>query len=89
MENTRLLKEALHHCNPDVFGGVNAPYLWMRFPGRSSWDIFQDFLEQLHLVVTPGSGFGSGGEGFIRLAAFGHRENISLAASRLRGWFAH
>ncbi|MEI8125175.1 MAG: LL-diaminopimelate aminotransferase [Parachlamydiaceae bacterium] len=84
MENTRLLKESLDASKQDVFGGENAPYLWVRFKGKSSWDIFQYFLEELHLVVTPGVGFGSGGEGFIRLAAFGHRENILQAAKKLK-----
>lgn len=83
MENTRILKSSLNHCDCDIYGGTNAPYLWLKFKGKSSWDIFQYFLENLHLVTTPGSGFGPHGEGFVRLAAFGHRENILDAAERL------
>lgn len=89
MENTRILKEAFDPSDVDIFGGENAPYLWLRCPGKSSWDIFQYFLEELHLVVTPGSGFGQGGEGFVRLAAFGHRDHILMAARKLQGFSLH
>jgi LL-diaminopimelate aminotransferase len=83
MENTRLLKDALDQLGYEVFGGQNAPYLWVRFKGKSSWDIFQLFLENLQIVITPGLGFGVGGEGFVRIAAFGHRETILEAIKRL------
>ena len=64
----------------DVFGGKNAPYVWVRFPGQNSWDIFTEILEKAHIVTTPGSGFGPAGEGFIRVSAFGQRENILEAS---------
>jgi len=83
LENTSLLQEALRAKGVQVFGGVNAPYLWIRFPGKKSWDIFQDLMENLHIITTPGSGFGSSGEGFVRLSAFGHRENILEAVRRI------
>jgi LL-diaminopimelate aminotransferase len=84
LENARILKETLEELRCKVYGGVNAPYLWVAFPEKKSWDLFQYFLEELHLIVTPGSGFGPSGEGFVRLSAFGHRENILQAAERLK-----
>lgn len=84
LENARILKETLENLGYEVFGGVNAPYLWVRFKGQNSWDIFQQFLDQFHLVTTPGSGFGPAGDGYIRLTAFGHREHILQAAARLK-----
>ena len=88
LENARIIKEALVSLGYEVFGGVNAPYLWVRFKGQKSWDVFQQFLTQFHIITTPGSGFGLGGEGFIRLTAFGHRKNILEATTRLKrgGW---
>lgn len=83
LENARIIKETLKSLGYEVFGGVNAPYLWVRCKGQKSWDVFQQFLTQFHIITTPGSGFGLGGEGFIRLTAFGHRENILQAAARL------
>lgn len=82
LENAKILRESLGQY--EVFGGVNAPYLWVRFPGRKSWDVFQSFLDHFHLVTTPGSGFGPQGEGFIRLTAFGSRRHILEAAERLQ-----
>lgn len=83
LENASIIKETLEKLGYEVFGGVNAPYLWVRFKGQKSWDVFQRFLDQFHLVTTPGSGFGSAGEGYIRLTAFGDREDILQAAARL------
>lgn len=84
LENARIIKETLEDLKYEVFGGVNAPYLWVRFKGQNSWDIFQKFLDQFHIVTTPGSGFGPAGEEYIRFTAFGHRENILQAAARLK-----
>jgi LL-diaminopimelate aminotransferase len=84
MENARIIKETLEAIGHEVYGGVNAPYLWVRFKGQNSWDVFQRFLEQYHIVTTPGSAFGKAGEGFIRFTAFGHREHILEAAERLK-----
>ncbi len=84
LENAKLLYSTLKHAGYEVFGAVNAPYLWLRFPGANSWEIFHHFLNRFQIVVTPGSGFGPGGEGFIRLTAFGHREKMIAAAARLR-----
>ena len=79
MENAHLLSNALKEQGIPVYGGQHAPYVWAHFPNNPSWETFQYFLESLHLVVTPGSGFGPTGEGFIRLTAFNSRENINKA----------
>lgn len=84
LENTQIIKESLEALGYEVFGGENAPYLWVRFRGQESWDVFQQFLEKFHIVTTPGSGFGPSGEEFIRFTAFGHRENILQAVERLK-----
>lgn len=84
LENVRIIKEALEDLGHEVFGGVNAPYLWVRFKGKSSWDVFQQILERCHIVTTPGVGFGREGEEFVRFTAFGHRESILEAVSRLK-----
>lgn len=83
-ENASLIKSVLEEQSLEVYGGENAPYLWVRFPKRKSWDMFQEILEKLHLVTTPGSGFGPSGEGFIRFSAFGKQKNMLLAAERLQ-----
>jgi LL-diaminopimelate aminotransferase len=85
LENARLLKLAFEERGWEVFGGVNAPYLWVRFPGRDSWDMFQEFLAKYQLITTPGVGFGPTGKEFLRMTAFGHREVIQKAVDRIRG----
>jgi LL-diaminopimelate aminotransferase len=83
LANAQILKKALEKAKISVYGGVNAPYLWAHFPGRKSWEVFQEILETKHLVTTPGLGYGPSGEGFIRFSAFGHRAAILEAAERL------
>lgn len=83
LKNASILKKVLEEKGFSVHGGDHAPYLWVRFPGRLSWDVFQEWLEKAHLVTTPGVGFGSSGEGFLRLSAFGLRKTIMTAASRI------
>ena len=84
LENARLIKSALEAMGYEVFGGTQAPYLWVRFPGKASWDVFQELLEKAHIITVPGSGFGPSGEGFIRFSAYGKRENILCAIDRLK-----
>ena len=84
LENARLIKQALTELGITTYGGVNSPYVWAEFPGRNSWDVFEEILEKAHVVTTPGSGFGPAGEGFIRFSAFGHRTDIIEAATRLK-----
>ncbi|KAK9091888.1 hypothetical protein Syun_026799 [Stephania yunnanensis] len=83
-ENTQIIVDTFNSLGFKVYGGKNAPYVWVHFPGRSSWDVFAEILEKTHVVTTPGSGFGPGGEGFIRVSAFGHRENVLEACRRFK-----
>ncbi len=90
LENARIIRETLLGPNfaragVEVYGGDNAPYVWARFPGRKSWDIFDVVLNRCHVVCTPGAGFGPAGESFIRFSSFGHREQVKEACSRLAG----
>jgi LL-diaminopimelate aminotransferase len=85
MENARIIREGLSRLGLRVFGGVHAPYVWVRTPhGVSSWDFFDRLLEKAHVVGTPGAGFGACGEGYLRLSAFGRRENVEQAVERVR-----
>ncbi|KAF8721374.1 hypothetical protein HU200_023085 [Digitaria exilis] len=83
-ENTEIIVDTFTSLGFNVYGAKNAPYVWVHFPGRNSWDVFAEILEKANVVTTPGSGFGPGGEGFVRVSAFGHRENIIEAARRLK-----
>lgn len=83
LENAQILKTALVDRGYEVFGGDHAPYLWVRFKNEKSWDVFQRFLTEFHLVTTPGAGFGKAGEEFLRLTAFGSRETILRAINRI------
>jgi LL-diaminopimelate aminotransferase len=84
MENARLIREGLGKAGYRVLGGVNAPYIWMQVPaGMTSWQYFDRLLHEAHVVGTPGSGFGSCGEGYFRLSAFGFRENVQEAVERI------
>ena len=81
--NARLLREGLEAAGLAVYGGLNAPYVWLKTPeGLSSWQFFDRLLERAHLVGTPGSGFGAAGEGYFRLSAYGSREHIVEALER-------
>jgi len=83
MGNARILREALQACGLTVYGGQNAPYLWVKTPpGWSSWQAFDAILEKINVVVTPGSGFGAQGEGYFRLSSFNSRANAEEAARR-------
>jgi LL-diaminopimelate aminotransferase len=85
MENARIIREGLAAAGLSVYGGVNAPYIWARVPaGMTSWGFFDKLLGEAHVVGTPGSGFGSCGEGYFRLSAFGFRENVEEAVERIR-----
>ncbi len=85
MENARIIREGLKEVGCTVFGGVNAPYIWLKTPGgMSSWDFFDKLLTECNVVGTPGSGFGPSGEGYFRLSAFGNRENVIEAVERIK-----
>ncbi len=81
--NAKLVREALKKLGLQAYGGVNAPYVWLKTPGNlSSWDFFDKLLQRAHLVGTPGSGFGACGEGYFRLSAFNSRANVEEAVQR-------
>jgi LL-diaminopimelate aminotransferase len=85
LENARLIREGLAALGLRVFGGVNAPYVWIKTPaGVGSWDFFDTLLNDAHVVGTPGAGFGAQGEGYLRLSAFGWREQVEEAVTRIR-----
>ena len=88
MENARLLREGLTEAGFDVYGGKNAPYIWLKTPdGLTSWQFFDRLLYDAHVVGTPGVGFGPAGEGFLRLTAFGRREDCIEAMRRIKTSF--
>ncbi len=84
LENARIIKEGLTALGVTGYGGYNSPYIWAEFPGRKSWDIFEEILNRAHIITTPGVGFGAAGESFLRFSAFGHRDNIREAVERLK-----
>ncbi len=87
MENARTMKQGLEATGLKVFGGVNAPYIWLKTPDRiSSWKFFEQMLYEANVVGTPGVGFGPSGEGYIRLTAFGSHEDCHEAMKRIRQW---
>jgi LL-diaminopimelate aminotransferase len=80
MENARIIREGLRSVGLTAFGGDNAPYVWVKTPNNlRSWEFFDQLLQQCQVIVTPGSGFGAAGEHYIRVSAFGHREQIETA----------
>ncbi len=85
MENARMILDGLKGMGYTVYGGVNAPYIWLKTPnGQTSWEFFDDLLNRANVVGTPGSGFGPSGEGYFRLTAFGSHENTQAALDRIR-----
>ncbi len=84
MKNATLIREGLQRAGYEIFGGINAPYLWLKTPkNMTSWQFFDYLLEQANVVGTPGSGFGPSGEGYFRLTAFGSHENTKEAIERI------
>lgn len=85
MENARIIREGLGAARMTIFGGVDAPYIWLKCPeGFSSWEFFDELLAKAHVITTPGIVFGENGEGYMRISAFGHRENIEKAVRSIR-----
>jgi len=88
LKNAQTIRATLSGANfrkagVELFGGDNAPYIWARFPGRKSWEIFDLILDSCHVVCTPGAGFGPAGESFIRFSSFGHHDQVLEACERL------
>ncbi len=87
MTNAKLMREALVEMGYTVYGGQNAPYLWVKTPNNeTSWEFFEHLLYGAHVVCTPGVGFGPAGEGYIRLTSFGDREKCIEALERIKNW---
>jgi LL-diaminopimelate aminotransferase len=85
MGNAKILREGCQAIGLDVYGGENAPYVWVACPdGLSSWQMFDRMLEQANVVITPGIGFGSCGEGYFRISAFNSRENVIEVVKRMK-----
>jgi LL-diaminopimelate aminotransferase len=84
MENSRIIKKGLEEKGLKVISdGANAPYLWVKTPnGMKPWEFFDKMLSESHVVVTPSAGFGPAGEGYFRVSASGHRENVLKAVER-------
>ena len=85
MNNAKIIREGLKEAGYTVYGGINAPYIWLKVPnGMTSWEFFDKLLEEKNIVGTPGSGFGPSGEGYFRLTAFGSLENTMEAIERIK-----
>jgi LL-diaminopimelate aminotransferase len=85
MGNAKVLREGATEAGLKVYGGVNAPYIWVRAPsGVTSWQAFDKILQDANVVITPGSGFGRAGEGFFRISAFNSRANAEEVSRRLK-----
>ncbi|MBP0029170.1 LL-diaminopimelate aminotransferase [Roseofilum sp. Guam] len=88
LENAQIIRQKLSDAGLTVYGGVHAPYIWVKTPqGLSSWDFFDKLLNLCYVVGTPGSGFGAAGEGYFRISAFNSRENVEEAMSRITANF--
>jgi LL-diaminopimelate aminotransferase len=88
MENAKIIRQQLTAAGLQVYGGINAPYVWVKTPnGLSSWDFFDKLLMNCHVVGTPGSGFGAAGEGYFRISAFNSRANVEEAMKRITAQF--
>nr|MCR5254127.1 LL-diaminopimelate aminotransferase [Treponema sp.] len=88
LENAALIKKTFEGENfkkagAEVYFTGNSPYIWVKFPGKKSWDVFDTLLDKCRVVTTPGSGFGPAGESFIRISAFGHHTDVHEACKRL------
>jgi len=81
--NAKLIRSALGKLGVACVGGDNSPYVWARFPGEDSWDVFSKILEKCQVITTPGAGFGPAGREFIRFSAFAHRPDVEEACQRL------
>jgi LL-diaminopimelate aminotransferase len=84
MVNAKIILEGLKSVGIQAFGGVNAPYIWLKVPGGDSWAFFDKLLGEVNIVGTPGAGFGPSGEGYFRLTAFSSRESTEEAVERLK-----
>lgn len=90
MRNAKLIRDSLIEAGIETYGGVDSPYIWIKVPGgKTSWQFFDELLEQAQVVGTPGSGFGPSGEGYFRLTAFNTYENTKEAVERIKKMFVN
>ena len=83
MKNAAMMRQSLSKLGYAVYGGKNAPYIWLKTPnGMGSWEFFDLLLQKAHVVGTPGAGFGAAGEGYFRLSAFNHPDKVTEAMER-------
>jgi len=88
LNNASIMKEKLSDAGFKVFGGINAPYVWVKtLNNMSSWDFFDKLLKEAGVVGTPGSGFGPAGEGYFRFSAFADRANVLEAMENIQKLF--
>ena len=85
MDNAKRIRSAMASAGYEVYGGVNAPYVWIRVPDGDSWGFFDRLLEKCSIIATPGAGFGAAGEGYLRMTAFATKENTIKAMERIKG----
>ncbi|NET01858.1 MAG: LL-diaminopimelate aminotransferase [Sphaerospermopsis sp. SIO1G1] len=84
LENAKIIRDKLTNAGLQVYGGINAPYVWVKTPnGLTSWEFFDKLVQTVNVVGTPGSGFGAAGEGYFRISAFNSRENVEEAMKRI------
>ena len=83
-----MLKKCFDDMGFTTYGGTDAPYIWVSMDGKKSWDAFAEILEKTNVVTTPGAGFGIAGEGFVRVSAFGSRDNVVEAIARFQKAFS-
>ncbi|MGO3170450.1 MAG: aminotransferase class I/II-fold pyridoxal phosphate-dependent enzyme [Bavariicoccus seileri] len=87
---SKCVRDSLIEAGIETYGGVDSPYIWMKVPGgKTSWQFFDELLEQAQVVGTPGSGFGPSGEGYFRLTAFNTYENTKEAVERIKKMFVN
>jgi LL-diaminopimelate aminotransferase len=85
MGNAKILRQACEEIGLKVYGGENAPYIWVKTPENlTSWQMFDRMLKEINVVITPGAGFGAQGEGYFRVSAFNSRENAEEVAQRMK-----
>lgn len=86
LSNAAKMRDSLKDCGLTVYGGINAPYVWVKTPDNlGSWELFDRILNEAHVVTTPGAGFGNAGEGYIRFSAFAQPDKVEEAMKRIRG----
>lgn len=88
LENAKIIRQGLTEAGFEVYGGINAPYIWLKVPNKmKSWDFFDELLNKVGIVGTPGQGFGPSGEGYFRLTAFNSKENTQKAIEKIKEYY--